>query len=569
MNYTGGYRSYDPIPYYRNRGWLIGNGSVGGKGKGIAFAHETLSEGELGEEVGLPEFTYAISTDVFEEFDSIHGLDSLATSGISFDDLQKRILNMDFPHSFRETMRELLEKIEVPLAVRSSSLLEDDIELSFAGKYATCFMSNRGTMEQRVEKLSDSIRKVYASVYHPAAIEYRKKHGVPHGIEKMAVLIQPLQGRCRGDMFYPELAVTAFSCVFRRPSPRVEKNDGVMRLCFGMGTHTVERSFARTFYFTNPFLRPEGTNPEQVYLYSQKEFDYIDLESGEFKTADLINNLSRVVKHHKMASAFIEWYDDGMLYWLNSSRSNMRLPRPCFTFSDLPRRCKNLFTRMSRLLAFFEGAMGFPVDVEAIYESECDMLRVVQLRPLASFIEFGNVEIPDDIPQEKIVLKGNRMVTNHVLKGITKMVYVDPDIYVTSGDYPAVARAVGEQNEALEGERYILVGPGRWGSSNPSLGVPIDYSEISNCGCMVEVGIPKRGMIPELSYGTHFFLDLDVDDILYLPVIEGQQDNIFSREWFDKKPFKEGGHPAVRVYEGVFDVYLDGEKELGVIFEVS
>lgn len=370
-------------------------------------------------------------------------------------------------------------------------------------------------------------------------------------------------------MFYPEIAITAFSCVFRRPSPRIDKNDGVMRLCFGMGTHSVGRSFARTLYLTNPGLRPEGTNPGQIYMYSQKEFDCIDMDQGRLVTLPLVSSLEQLKKHHLNAPSFVEWYEDGMLYWLKTDLSALRYPLPCFSFSDLPRKFHGLFDRMRRLLAFFQGAMGLPVDVEAVYDSERDELVLVQIRPLASYVEFSKVDIPDRLPEERLLLKGNRMVSNHVLKGVKWLVYVDPDKYGDSEDFSSVARSVGELNKRLEGEKYILVGPGRWGSTNPSLGVPVDYSEISNCGCMVEVGIPKRGMIPELSYGTHFFLDLDLDDIMYLPVIEGDTDNVFSRWWFDGHDYEDGGHGAVRLYRGVFDVYLDGEREVGVIFDMA
>ncbi|SMG34051.1 PEP/pyruvate-binding domain-containing protein [Dethiosulfovibrio salsuginis] len=568
MDHREAYRYYDPLPYFQERGWLIGGGAVGGKGKGLAFAHDVLKQDGLSDDIGLPEMTFVVGTDVFDLFDKEHGIMDLSSS-LGFEGMMKEALTKPLPDSVMAELERVVASVPGPLAVRSSSLLEDDIELSFAGKYATFFVANVGDQAKKLADLADGVKKVFASTYNSAAKEYRKKHSIPKGREKMAVLIQPLQGKRRGDLFYPEMAVTAFSCVYRRPSPRIDKNDGVMRVCFGMGTHSVGRSFARTLYLTNPGLRPEGTNPEQVYLYSQKEFDCLDLSTGELVTKNLWSSLDHVRSHHRNASSFIEWYGDGMLYWLNSDTSGLTSAMPCFSFSDLPKRCKSFLDKTKRMLSFFQGAMGFPVDMEAVYDSEEDRLTLVQIRPLASYVEFGKVDIPKDVPLERQILKGNRMVTSHVLKGIKWLVYVDPDHYSQSRDFVSVARAVGEVNGKLEGERYILVGPGRWGSTNPSLGVPVDYSEISNCGCMVEVGIPKRGMIPELSYGTHFFLDLDLDDILYLPVIEGEHENIFSREWLERHPSSDGGHGAVRVYEGLFDVYLDGETETGVVLDVA
>ncbi len=567
MDHREVYRSYDPLPYFRERGWLIGGGSVGGKGKGLAFAHDILMQDGLLEEIALPEVTFVVGTDVFDQFDGEHRLMDLSTS-LGFDRMTKEALTKPLPEAVMDRLKQVLSSLSGPLAVRSSSLLEDDVELSFAGKYGTFFVANQGDMDKRLADLAEGIKKVFASTYNSSAKEYRKKHSIPKGREKMAVLIQPLQGKRRGDLFYPEIAVTAFSCVYRRPSPRIDKNDGVMRICFGMGTHSVGRSFARTIYLTNPGLRPEGTNPENVYLYSQKEFDCIDLSTGELTTQNLWSSLDHVRRNHKNASSFVEWYGDGMMYWLNSDVSEVTAPMPCFSFSDLPRKSKSFLNKVKRMLSFFQGAMGFPVDIEGVYDSEDDRLTLVQIRPLASYVEFGKVDIPD-VSQERRILRGNRMVTSHVLKDVKWLVYVDPEIYSQSRDFASVARAIGEVNRELEGERYILVGPGRWGSTNPSLGVPVDYSEISNCGCMVEVGIPKRGMIPELSYGTHFFLDLDLDDILYLPVIDGEQENLFSRDWLEGHPSKDGGHRAVRVYEGLFDVYLDGESDIGVVLDAE
>ena len=119
----------------------------------------------------------------------------------------------------------------------------------------------------------------------------------------------------------------------------------------------------------------------------------------------------------------------------------------------------------------------------------------------------------------------------------------------------------------MDGERYLLVGPGRWGSSNPVLGVPVQYSELSNSGCLVELGIPSKGMAPELSYGTHFFLDLDGDNILYLPVFDGEKGNVYNKGWFESREWTSAHHPAVRHYRGTFDVLLDGDSEVGVVID--
>ncbi len=569
MEYGEFYRNFDPVPYYRDRGWLIGDGKLGGKAKGLSFAHAVLEKNDLLNEVFLPRYSFVLTTSVFEEFmeqnqlwERLLGLREYSDAPELHRICQEALL----PPEIDRDIENILDTIDTPISVRSSSILEDDVNLSFAGKYATKFVSNSGGLESRRRGLEAAIKEVYASTYNPAAREYKRKHGIVWGGERMGVLIQPLVGRMHGDHYYPELAGAAFSQVFRRPSPRIKKEDGVVRLCFGLGTRTVDRSFARTFYLTNPNLRPEGNRPADIVVHSQENFDYVDIENNAFMTGPVGSFVHEIARNHKMAQAYIQWYDGSMFHWLLADTSYMQAPRPVFTFAELPQRCPQLFDRLKKLLGLFEKELQLPADMEFTYESEGDIFTLVQLRPLSVYDDKGKVEIPEVEP-ERIILKADRMVANGRLEGVRHIVYVDPELYGKTPDFYEVARAVGEINKELDGERYLLVGPGRWGSSNPSLGVPVRYNELSNSGCLVELGIPSKGMAPELSYGTHFFLDLDGDNILYLPVFDGTNDNIYNKEWFDKNRWKTAEHPAVRHYEGIFDVLLDGDSEIGIVID--
>ncbi|MDD7648174.1 PEP/pyruvate-binding domain-containing protein [Cloacibacillus porcorum] len=569
MNYGDFYRSFDPVPFYEERGWLIGDGRIGGKSKGLSFAHHILEKNGLLEDVHLPKYSFVITTSVFDEFMEYNNLwERLMNLRAHSDapELYKICAAAHLPPSLDEPLEKILDLIEDPISVRSSSTLEDDVNLSFAGKYATRFSSNAGTRGERRAELESAIKTVYASTYNPAAREYKRKHGIQWGGERMAVLIQPIEGRRYGNMFYPELAGAAFSKVFRRPSPRIRKEDGVVRICFGLGTRTVDRAYARTFYLTNPNLRPEGTKPHEIVTHSQEHYDYVDTEHRKFTSQHIAVTIKDILKKHKMAPTYLQWFDDNAFHWIHTDPSNMNVPRPVFTFSELPGRCPKLFTRLKKLLSLFEKELQLPVDMEFAYEVSDDRFTLVQLRPLSVYDDKGRVEIPDT-PREKTILRGDRMVANGRLECVRHIVFVDPEIYGKQADFADVARAVGEINDRLDGERYILVGPGRWGSSNPLLGVPVRYNELSNSGCLVELGIPQKGMAPELSYGTHFFLDLDGDNILYLPVFDGEKNNIYNREWFESHPWQTISHPAVRHYEGCFDVLLDGDSETGIVID--
>jgi hypothetical protein len=570
------FEGFDPKPVFKRFDRLIGDGEVGGKARGLAFSHEVITGSSMEEHVDLPDINYAVTTEVFqdyieenrigkilEEARSIKCEDSEETALTLFKKMTVAFHKGQNSDSFDRSLEKILTNIgDVPLAIRSSSLLEDSKRLAFAGKYSTCFSANVGTMEERRERLSKCIKKVWASLYNPAARAYRIKHGFSDSDEAMGVVIQPVIGHSHGCYYYPEIAGTVFSKVYRRPSTRIRKEDGVMRLCFGMGTRSVDRLKARLFYLSHPALRPQGNLPLDIAQTSQVKFDFFDRQKGKFMSGSISDYLPFILKEHKLASAFIEVFSDNLLTWAGSEKA--KTGKPIFSFSSFPQRHPFFFKLVRELAAHMEESMGMPADMEFAYDTSTRKLCILQLRPLASYEEMAKVRVPA-VPQEKIILKGNKMVSNGRLENATHIVYVDYNLYGKDSRYFEVAREIGRINEKLSGSRYILVGPGRWGSTNPLLGVPVKYNEISNCGCLVEVGISHSDFVPELSYGTHFFLDLDVDGILYLPVFDESPMDVFNRSWLDSTPYETGRHPAVRVYKGDFSVFLDGDKEIGEI----
>jgi len=222
-------------------------------------------------------------------------------------------------------------------------------------------------------------------------------------------------------------------------------------------------------------------------------------------------------------------------------------------------------TRMKKTLNFLEESMGVPADIEFAYEPAEDDLCLIQSRPFW-YNTSGSDGIPD-LDGRRIIMRADRMITAGSAENIGAIVYIDHKAYYSSPDFYKVARGVGKVNKQLAGQKYILVSPGRVGSSNPSLGVPIQYDELTNCSCIVELGIPRLGFMPELSYGTHFFSDLAVDNVLYMPIFDGEMNNLFDHEWFDDTKYEEGPHPAIRIYRGSFSAYMDGENNKAVIVD--
>mgnify|MGYP003699973491 CR=1 FL=1 len=540
---------------------IFGNGSIGGKASGLSFAEEVLEKyyKDFKGTVKIPE-SFFIATDYYEMFLEYNRLEDI-DENTPYEEAEIRFKEAEFPPEYKKMLKEILQVMDYPLAVRSSSLLEDNIKYSFAGKYYTTFISNRGTERERLKQLEKAIKEVYLSVYGPDAVTYRKKHASGQR-ELMGVIVQRLIGSQKGIYFYPDVSGVGFSRNYRRWTDRIKIEDGVVRLVFGLGTKCTGRGYARIFSLTNLRLRPEGNNPQEIAKNSQEAFDVLNLMTGELETYD-INDVPQFLSYHPRISDIAQVYSrkDNAILDLNMLSSKGGLEKYIFTFENFPRRHKAFFNTVSALFKCLESEMKVPVDIEFTYDLETGEFYLVQARPLSSYETFRKVHIPKDIDKRCVLLKGDRMLTNGVLKNIKYIVYVDHEVYSNYKDKHEIARIIGRINKSL-GDRYILVGPGRWGSSNPYLGVPVIYNEISNAAMIVELGIKNGDFMPELSYGTHFFADLDADNILYMPVFDGYENNIFNEQWFKKGSYIDTG---VKIFEGRFDAYLDGEKMVGYV----
>jgi len=562
--------NFEGEEYYRSRGWLLGSGKCGGKAKGLAFVNKVLSDCKLSGKVDLPLMSYVLSSEIFEDYLQQNKLEDLCDEE-DWNIVQSRFNKGIFPANLKTDMERILRDFETignpPLVIRSSSLMEDSIDLAFAGKYDSFFSANIKDIEWRMTKLEECIRAVWVSMFNPSVIKYRNKHGKVHCDESMAVIVQSMVGKDRDNIYYPKLAGTIFSRIFRRPSPRIQKEDGMMCICFGIGTRTVDRGAARSFYLTNPVLRPSGNSPERIAGSSQEIFDYIDRNAGEIRSGFVKDWLPVLGANHKDLNQYIELYDeesDMLLPYSMYSATRSGL-RPLVSFPNFHKEQAYLFELVHELIPLMESQLGLPVDMEFVYDTTSRDFRLVQLRPLAYFKEMSRVIVPD-VPHKQVIFRGDRMVSNGMITNIPYIVYVEPLAYLSEWDPHGAARAVGALNDKLKGTNYILAGPGRWGSCNPAIGVPIQYGDIHNCGCLVELSAPQFNFNPELSYGSHFFLDMDSDNILYLPIFAGESNNIYASNWLDNTEHELSTHPAVRIYKGNFSVYLDGESEQGLVY---
>ncbi len=574
---------------------IIGGGKVGGKSAGMLLAYRMLVTPQEGDPYDfsryfkIPESWY-IGDNVFHAFLDYNGVLSrrtqkfkdMATIDREYPEIHRQIVEGHFPLAIWEQLRQTFASMAgVPLIVRSSSLLEDNFGLSFAGKYDSYFLPNQGTPEQNLYELGLAIRKVYAGVFHPNALAYRKRNEIIYRYESMAILIQQVEGRRFGRYYMPDLAGVVFSenpyCWTRR----IRKQDGMLRLVHGLGTRAVERvgeDYPRIVALGQPTLRPE----DQAYTekYSQRYVDAIDIERNELVTIPVSELLSQGVapEHVHIMSR----RKDGDLL-------------EAFTSIDLD--AENSVVTFERLLKKTQFARVLRAAVEKIrrcYQIELDLEMAAELKPNGDFAitllqcRPQSLRVAQDAPNlpepptENVLFTVARDVPSARVDDVQYVVYVSDAYGSIANDHDRyeVARIIGRVNNQLEQRPAILLGPGRWGSSNLRLGVPVKYWEINNFKLLGEIARSVNGAVPELSFGTHFFQDLVESGIFCIPIYPGERDVIFNEDLLVKSPnclgkfvepeAAEHFGEVVRVIEFTPDlplrVLLNGKLERGLCF---
>ncbi len=549
---------------------LLGNGQLGGKARGLLFVIDYFYRGgrltSHDQVIGFPD-SFIITTEVYDEFMTDNRLDeevrARCAGKMSTEDLQAKIVAGRFPDSAREILREFLVHERRPLVVRSSSVMEDNPNHSFAGIYLSEFLGNTGTDEERLDQLIGAIKRVYASTFGRNARAYRKRHGLPWEEEKMAILIQNMIGsHYPHDLFYPLIGGVAFSLNFYPWSDRLRPEDGVVRLVVGVGTRAVGREYARVFSPVMPGLRPEGSDTRAIIRYSQETVDVLDMRIGRLaqrKLFELDNPLLREV------CSIVS--PDGTLYEPVGGLN--REGRYVATFNRFIEQNEAFpFTPLVReLLSGLERLFELPIDIEFAVNfppaplGEGRRFYLLQARPLGGRPEHRHIRIPK-IPEERILLSCGNVLGNGKKRGIKHLIFVDPKTYRLDRA-GAIARRVGEIDQSLDDAPYILIGPGRWGTTNPQLGVPVQYGEIAGAEVIVEMA--TESFAPELSYGTHFYADMVASGVLYLPFREEEGDR-FNRVLLSNLPVVDAREGVVHVcVESGFDVYADGAGKRAVI----
>ena len=555
LEFIGVARRYLTIrDFDRLLGRTIGNdedmGRIGGKAAGLLLASCILRRAAEEDpdapdlDLHTPESWY-LRSDVFERFLEHQRLVEFQSQKYKDPEqieaeyplIVKVFKNADFPPDVVEQLRWVVVESEgAPLIVRSSSLLEDRFGVAFAGKYRSIFIANQGTEEERLEELLGAIAEVYASTLHPDAISYRVRHNLVDFSENMAVLIQRVVGRRYGKYFFPTWAGVAFSRNEYRRNPRLRVEDGIARLVFGLGTRAVDRvssDFPRMVPLGAPTLRAE-TNDNDIARNSQQYVDVVNLERGRFETVDF----RRLVADEPIAGIqeVVSFFENG----------HLRRPVSNFITAD-PQDLVITFERwtsdtrrpreMRWILSTLEKAYGGPVDIE--WASDGERFYLLQCRPQAVRGESVHVDIPEGIPADRQLFTAERDVTNASVDGVEYVVCVNAAAY-DSLESPTekrrVARVIHDLNRSLAGRNFILMGPGRWGTKDPGMGVRVGYGDIHNTRMLIEVARPLGGFVPEASFGSHFFQDLIESEIEYLALYPEEEGVLYRAEFFRDSP---------------------------------
>ncbi len=524
-------------------------GKIGGKAAGMLLAAKIIlprlqdREPDLEEYVRLPE-SYYFSSGIFSDFIDYNGLHYFRSQKYKtresieaeYRNIAELFRKASFPPDSVNDFRAFLERLgEHPIILRSSSLLEDNFGHSFSGKYDSIFLANQGSLETRLEEFMWGLKRVHMSTFGPAPILYRRDHSLLDFDEQMGVLVQKVIGRRFGDYFFPFAAGVAFS---RNPfawTPRIRKEDGLLRIVMGLGTRAVDRvggDYPRMVPLGNPLLRPQ-IEARQIMKYSQKMIDVLNLSTNSVETAASMELLHKIDHPDLFYAVSVD--EDGFVSAPLFKGMKIDLRRSCITFENFLTKTP-IVPLMKKILRKLEQAYGNPVDVEFAWDE--NRLYLLQCRSLP-VRETAGVVLPRDVPADRILFRNNLCLFNAVIPDIEYVVYVDPRAYGRIREYEektAVGRVVSRMNRALQDRRFVLFGPGRWGSNDINLGVRVGYQDINRCLALAEIAFEEQGLTPEVSCGTHFFNDLLETGIIPVAIYPDDRENAFNERFLLDAP---------------------------------
>lgn len=564
---------------------VIGTGFVGGKTVGMLLARKIL---ELDEFLPWENYlehhdSFYVGSDIFYTYIVQNRLWKLRMEQKTKEGyfgaalpLREKMLSGTFPYEIKEQFQQLIEYFgQSPIIIRSSSLLEDAFGNAFAGKYDSIFLVNQGTPEKRYVDLVESVRKIFASTMNEDALTYRLQRGLDQQDEQMALLVQRVSGSYRKHYFFPDLAGVGISYNNFVWKEGMDPKAGMLRLVAGLGTRAVNRvetDYPRTVALDNPQYRPHASIDE-ARRFSQHDLDVLNIESNSLETISFLETA------HQGLNIKLDLFGIKDLETTQRLRELGHHDREAWilTFDNLLTR-SSLTGVMHRMLKKLEEIYDYPVETEFTVnftQANAYKINLLQCRPVQTKGQAQRVKIPPDITQDNIFisLEGNFM-GGSVVQNIARIIFVEPLAYseLPISDKYSIARLIGKLNRLIknrEATPTMLLGPGRWGTTTPSLGVPVRFSEINNVSFLGEIAYTDGNLMPELSFGTHFFQDLVETNIFYLALFPENPEVIFHRSVLDRlENVLESLVPDSEKYSDVVKVYETSNEVLRIMADI-
>lgn len=555
----------------------IGEGSLGGKGRGLAFLdniikmHPEFNSLE-GAKVQIPR-TVVLCTDVFDQFMEQNNLYQIALSDASDDDILRHFLRAQLPDSLIADFFTFFEAVKSPIAIRSSSLLEDAHYQPFAGIYSTYMIPYLDDKYAMLEMLACAIKGVYASVYYRDSKAYMTATSNVIDQEKMAVILQEVVGKQYDGRYYPNISGVLRSLNYY-PIGDERAEDGIASLALGLGKYIVDGGQTLRVSPYHPHQVLQTSELETALRETQTRFYALDTRhvGNDFKVDDGFNILNLKVKEAErdnslnfIASTY-DPYDNVIRDGLYEGG------RKVISFAGVLQQ--NVFPLPELLqmsMRYGAEAMRRPVEIEFACNLNADRtgsLYLLQIRPIVDQKQMLDEDLTA-IPDADCLLRSHNSLGHGVTEDVTDVVYVKTDDRFSAADNPTIAREIEKLNKEYldRGTNYVLVGPGRWGSSDSWLGIPVKWPHISAARVIVEVALKNYRVDP--SQGTHFFQNLTSFGVGYFTIDENRNDGCFHKATLDAMPaVEETEHVRVVRFEKGLRIMMDGKKGEGVVVAI-
>ncbi|MCI0448768.1 MAG: hypothetical protein L0Y79_03150 [Chlorobi bacterium] len=548
----------------------LSNGSFGGKGRGIVFINTLIQAKELFKEVDgvsikIPR-TAVVGVEEYDNFLDKNNLRKIYLKS-GYDALKKRFLKSELSNELKFKLRSYLKKVKVPLAVRSSGMYEDSISESFSGIYQTYLIpNNHPSVDERLKNLTDAIKLVYASVFSKHSTAYFDAINYRIDEEKMAVVIQEIAGKDFEDTFFPNISGVAQSYNFY-PISRFKPEDGICVAALGLGKYVIDGE--KAYRFCPKFPKIDIISPEDQIKDTQSFLYAIDMKK---QLANLVEGEDITLKKVDISEAEKFGVLEGIASVWDPQDKKMKTglnfpgPRIINFGGVLKLNTFPLAQILTRLLEIIESSMGLPVEIEfaANLNSGKPAFYVLQLKPLIRSSEYFSIET-GEIKKDELVLYTERGMGNGKIDYITDIIYADPEKFNKSETVQMV-HEIEKLNEKMRGENknYILIGPGRWGTRDKWLGIPVVWTQISKAKIIVETDLADFKV--DASLGSHFFHNITSMNIGYFTVHSTNGEAFIDWGWLKSiTPFETTQHFTHLKFAQPLVILMDGKKSISLI----